>query len=251
MTPTVTAIMPTLDRDVGPSLSALVPQVRDVIVARDVDREGPWRVFNRVAKLATDSGWLLLTHDDVVLVPGAVGRLLAVAHEADAAVVGGLMRSLRDSANMGVYQAELAVTTRCVPTCLAKDDPTGGFRSVLAVPTSLLLINAALWKHLGGFDDRYAMHDADNDLCLRAWMAGARVVMSDTDMGTHVGSASSDPDVRAADLRAFIDRWRSELPIDDEDDVVFRGEKHKVVRVIAPPSQLLSSGARPWAEQIR
>ena len=75
-------------------------------------------------------------------------------------------------------------------------DSLGGWRrtGVRAVPVltaGLILIDAAVWRRLGGFDEHFFLYGEDVDLCLRAEAQGAYCMFSDKAVYTHAAGASS------------------------------------------------------------
>ncbi|MEB3369996.1 glycosyltransferase family 2 protein [Saccharopolyspora mangrovi] len=55
-----------------------------------------------------------------------------------------------------------------------------------------LAVRTELLRQLGGLDEQYFMYYEDEELCLRAWRHGARVLHLPTVHATHLGGASSN-----------------------------------------------------------
>ena len=53
-------------------------------------------------------------------------------------------------------------------------------RDVFVLPSACLLVRADLFRALGGFDPAISFHGDDVDLCWRAHLSGARVVVAPT-----------------------------------------------------------------------
>jgi GT2 family glycosyltransferase len=66
-----------------------------------------------------------------------------------------------------------------------------GIREVPALTGGLMLIDAKLWRKLGGFDERFFLYGEDVDLCMRARQIGARPLFTDACTYIHRGGASS------------------------------------------------------------
>jgi N-acetylglucosaminyl-diphospho-decaprenol L-rhamnosyltransferase len=60
---------------------------------------------------------------------------------------------------------------------------------------AFMLFRAAVFRHLGGFDERYFMYCEDVDICLRLQLAGYRLSRSDVKV-THAAHRSSRVNVR-------------------------------------------------------
>lgn len=63
-------------------------------------------------------------------------------------------------------------------------------REVEIVSGCFLLIDASLWRRLGGFDPAFFMYGEDADLCLRARRLGARPTITPRAEIMHIGGAS-------------------------------------------------------------
>ena len=62
------------------------------------------------------------------------------------------------------------------------------------VSGACLAVRGSLFRALGGLDTGYFMYYEDEELCLQAWRAGAKVVFLPTVEAVHVGGASSSSD---------------------------------------------------------
>ena len=65
-------------------------------------------------------------------------------------------------------------------------------REVGIVTGCLLLAPRAVWRRLGGFDERFFMYGEDADLSLRAWRAGHRPAITPDSVITHEVGVSSE-----------------------------------------------------------
>ncbi len=126
--------------------------------------------------------WVWLLHDDSAAEPRALEHLLdAAAASAQVGVVGPKLVSWADPTRL--LEAGLTVSRggRRV-TGVAVDERDQGQHDhrtdVLAVGTAGMLVDRALWDHLGGLDPALPLLRDDIDLCWRAHLAGRRVVLA-------------------------------------------------------------------------
>ena len=67
-------------------------------------------------------------------------------------------------------------------------------RDVFALPSACMLVRADLFRALGGFDPSISFYGDDVDLCWRAHLSGARVVVVPAARARHHGRWSAhDP----------------------------------------------------------
>ncbi|MGH3072194.1 MAG: glycosyltransferase family 2 protein [Gaiellaceae bacterium] len=128
-------------------------------------------------------------------------------------------------------------------------------REVGIVTGCLLLAPRAVWRRLGGFDERFFMYGEDADLGMRAWAAGYRPAITPDSVITHeVGvSSESRPDKLVLLMRGkttlLRKHWRSprrELGI----GLLLAGVG---LRALAPRSLQGKNGGQPsaWREVWR
>jgi GT2 family glycosyltransferase len=125
--------------------------------------------------------FLLFCHDDVVLDHGAVRALVEESFRSNAAIVGPKLLDAADPARLrqvglGMHRVG-SPAPRARPGELdqAQHDET---REVFAVPGACTLVRADLFEALGGYDGEMTAFGEDVDLCWRAQVAGARVVVA-------------------------------------------------------------------------
>lgn len=213
------------------AVAAEFPEVRLVASRENL---GFARGNNEAAALARGRLLLLLNPDTVVL-DGAVSRLVEFARaHPERRLWGGRTlfgdRSLNPSSCWG---APTPWSTFCLASGLAAVLPRtrwahpeglGGWRrddvrEVDVVSGCLLMIEADLWRTLGGFDPTFFMYGEDADLCLRARAAGARPTITPTATIVHYGGAServwADKVVRlfVAKAQLFARHWRGGGPV--------------------------------------
>ncbi|QEA13249.1 glycosyltransferase [Comamonas flocculans] len=92
------------------------------------------------------------------------------------------------------------------------------------VNAACLVLPAAVWRRLGGFDERYHMYCEDVDLCLRLRLAGLRLVRAPVAV-LHAGERASHRSAAhlAWHVRSLLRLWRSPV--------------YRAAARLAPPSQ--------------
>ena len=133
--------------------------------------------------LSTDlhASFLLLCHDDMVLEPDTVTKLVEQAKQNDASLVGPKL--------MHKDQPEIIESVGYeVDRFGAKSDMTGSseldqeqhdsMRDAFAISTAAMLIDKDIFVRIGGCDPAMKYRGYDVDLCWRARMAGARVIVA-------------------------------------------------------------------------
>lgn len=176
------------DDAISSSLRALQADRRDVHIVHAEPHLSAAAAANRGAENARGR-WLLFLDSNVVLQRGAVSRMAAAAGGVRAPwIVGGRLTDLNGRERPLVRAGRL---TAWSAVALAVDWPAPKpFRprrrkdrhaprdpaKVAAVSSSLMLIPRADFHGLEGFDENFATHAADLDLCRRAADAGGNVL---------------------------------------------------------------------------
>ncbi len=186
------------------------------VVVRNERNLGYAVANNRGAALARGE-FLALLNNDLVLSPGWLEPMLA-AHRSlgpSAGLIGNVQLSVGtgevDHAGMFLNVKGKLEHTRTLPSPLArwlKPD-----RPMVAVTGACALLDRALWRQLGGFDEAYVNGSEDVDLCFRARAAGRVNAVALRSVVRHHVSAS--PQRKARDEEntwRFTRRWRPELP---------------------------------------
>ncbi|HEX2027718.1 MAG TPA: glycosyltransferase [Nitriliruptorales bacterium] len=144
---------------------------------------------------ASDAGWLLLVHDDVILDPDAVGHLVDHASgDPRLAVVGPKLLRHDDPRLLQQVGMSVDLTGRPEPG-LEPDELDQGQRDrarpVLYVSTAGMLVRRDVFERLGRLDRRYRVFRDDLDLCWRAWIAGYDVEVAPAAVARHVRAAAN------------------------------------------------------------
>ncbi len=108
-----------------------------------------------------------------------------------------------------------------------EDAHRAGERRFYAASGAALLLRAAEFEALGGFDVEFVNGMEDVDLCLRAreLFGGAFAVVPEARVTHLEGKTPVRPEVVLANRASFMRRWRSRLPVPDTDrlsDIGFR-----------------------------
>jgi GT2 family glycosyltransferase len=140
-----------------------------------------------------EADYLLLLHDDTVLSPDAVARMVEAAETIDG--VGIVGPKVVDWEDPRVLREVGRSTDRFgFPYSPLEDGERdqGQYdrvREVLFVSSCAMLLSRAAWQRTGLPDERLAAHHDDLDLCWRARLAGFRVVMTPLATARHRGSS--------------------------------------------------------------
>lgn len=144
--------------------------------------------------VVTDADMILLLHDDVLLAPNALARMVAALLEDDS--VGIVGPKLRDWSGDRVLQ-EVGLTIDRLGRAESRLEPGeldqgqhDQQRPVLYVSTAGMLMRRDVLRRVGGFDARFPVFRDDLDFCWRAWLAGERVEVVPAAVGYHIAAAS-------------------------------------------------------------
>jgi GT2 family glycosyltransferase len=160
---------------------------------------------NRAAALATADLVLLLNPDTIVL-DRAVERLVKFASaNAGSRIWGGRTlfanMALNPASCWGFMSLRSLFFQATGASAVFKNNPFfnpegyGGWRRDTVRPVDIvsgcfLLIEHALWKQLGGFDETFFMYAEEADLCFRARALGATPILTPVATIVHYGGAS-------------------------------------------------------------
>lgn len=128
---------------------------------------------------ANDGEWLWLLRHDSAPDPDALARLLAAVEVAPSVAVAGPKLGLWDApaviGDFGTSMTTLGATVSLVAGELdqGQHDTTA---DVLAVAEAGMLVRRSVWEALGGFDPALPATDDALDFCVRARLAGHRVI---------------------------------------------------------------------------
>jgi len=154
-----------------------------------------------------DSGFFCFLHDDVVLAPDAITRLLEELYRSNAGIVG---PKLVHWDNVSVIQSVGIAADRFGVGLAMSDDGEldqeqhDAVQDVFYLSSACMLIRADLFRTVNGFNAELAIAGADLDLCWRCHTTGARVVVVPAAVARHRESMTSsiDDDTREDFLAA-------------------------------------------------
>lgn len=174
-------------------LARRIPEDRLLTMPRNV---GFGRAVARALRhpSVASAGLVLLLHDDLVLAPDAIARLVqAMREDPSLAIVG---PKIRDWSAEPVLQ-EVGMTIDRFGRAESPLEPAerdqgqhDQQRQVLYVSTAGMLVRPEILAELGGLDPRFPVFRDDLDLCWRAWLAGHRVEVVPAAVGFHIAAAS-------------------------------------------------------------
>jgi GT2 family glycosyltransferase len=149
------------------------------IVRRDDDL-GFGAAANVVLEDGLRAALYLFCHDDVALRPDAVSRLVEEVVRSNAAVVGPKVVEWDTPArlqNVGLAVDKFAVSAPVVEPGELDQEQHDAVTDVFAVSGGCTMVRADLFRTIGGFDRGISFRGDDVDLCWRAQLAGARVMV--------------------------------------------------------------------------
>jgi GT2 family glycosyltransferase len=145
---------------------------------------------NEVLRLVEgDNGFFCFLHDDVALDPGAIRLLVEELYRSNAGVVGPKLVTWDDTRilqHVGLAVDRLAEVDPIVEPGEYDQEQHDAVRDVFALPTACLLVRADLFRSIGGFDPVIEYQGDDVDLCWRAHLSGARVMVVPAARGRHL-----------------------------------------------------------------
>jgi len=164
--------------DIPDTIRATLP---DAFVRAVAGNPGFGAAANEVLHLVEgDNGFFMLMHDDVALEPGAVRLLVEELYRSNAGMVGpklvlwnrpGILQ------HVGLGVDRFGEVDPLVEPGEADQEQHDAVRDVFALPSACILARADLFRTLGGFDASTPFYGEDVDLCWRAHLSGARVVV--------------------------------------------------------------------------
>jgi hypothetical protein len=182
---------------------------RSDLLAADLLQDMPgWRVVRHGRNLGYCGGnngaareargrYLLFLNTDTWLEPDCLEHLLAEVQVAKAVAATPLVMDYRDDTLQSVGESGFDVFgLPCGPADGSRR------REVLIANGPALLVEAAWFHRLGGFDAEFFMYADEFDLCWRVWLAGGRVVLAPSAHVHHREAMAVSP----ADDQPWINR---------------------------------------------
>jgi GT2 family glycosyltransferase len=182
--------------DLGPRVAGVLP---DAFLRRPDQRGRPpgfAGAANDVLTTVQGAAFLVFCHDDVAPEPDAMRLMVEESLRSNAGIVAPkLVDWDRPDRLLGVGLS-VDKTGACTPLADRGEldqEQHDSVRDVFAVTSACLLVRADLFAALGGFDGIMADYGADVDLCWRAQVAGARVVVAPAARVRHREAAEEAP----------------------------------------------------------
>lgn len=164
-----------------PALDARVHAVMPSASVLDApDAVGFSAAADTVLDTEVDPAFVLLCHDDIALAPDAVRQLVVESLRSNAGVAGPKLVDWHrpDRLQHVAYSVDrFAVATDVVDPGELDQEQYDAVADVFAVPSACMLVRTGLFRALGGFDEGIAHRGEDIDLCWRAHLMGARVLV--------------------------------------------------------------------------
>jgi GT2 family glycosyltransferase len=186
------------DDDPTPRVAAVLPRA---FVRRVAAGAGFADAANDALHVVEGSTFLLLCHDDVVLDATALRVLVEEGYRSNAGILGPKLVSAENPEillEVGRSIDRLGAPYTGIEPGEVDQEQHDGVRDVFYVSTAAMLVRTDLFAELEGFDPATFPGAEDLDLCWRARLAGARVLVA--------------PDARAAHREAAQDRTRADRP---------------------------------------
>ncbi len=182
--------------DPGPRVAAVLP---DAFLRRP-DRRGRPPGFasaaNDVLSTVQGAAFLVFCHDDVAPEPDALRLMVEESLRSNAGIVAPKLVDWDHDdrlLSVGLSVDKTGATTPLVDRGELDQEQHDSVRDVFAAASACLLVRADLFAELGGFDPAMADYGADVDLCWRAQVAGARVVVAPEARVRHREAAREAP----------------------------------------------------------
>ena len=186
------------DDDPTPRVAAVLPRA----FVRRLDRNAGFAMAANEALHAVEGATLLLfCHDDVVIDPSAVRLLVEEAYRSNAGILGPKIVTVDNPEillEVGRAIDRFGAPYTGIEPGEVDQEQHDGVRDVFYVPTATMLVRTDLFEELEGFDPATFPGAEDLDLCWRARLAGARVLVV--------------PDARVRHREAARDRTRGDRP---------------------------------------
>ena len=245
--PRVSIVIPSKDRPdlIGPCLDSILevtryPDVEVIVVdtgttdprATEILRSRPVRVVpfakpfnfsaasNAGAAAATGEMLVFLNNDTTVITPDWLDQLVFHLEQEDVGAVGPLLLYPDGSVqHAGVVLGARGTADHVMRRFPADADGYAGSlsspREVSAVTGACLAIRRDVLARIGGWNELYATHYQDVDLCLRLKRAGLRCLFTPHARLTHHESPSRGARYDYLDRLLLIDTWKADIAAGD------------------------------------
>jgi GT2 family glycosyltransferase len=160
---------------------------------------------NEALYAVRNATFLVICHDDVVLEPTAIRVMLEEAYRSNAGIVGPKLVDIENPdvlLEVGRSVNKFGVAHTGIEPGELDHEQHDGVRDVFYVSDAAVLVRTDLFHELGGFDPAAFPGSEDLDLCWRARLAGARVLVA-PDARVRHGEAARKRDDGGPDATAI------------------------------------------------
>jgi len=171
-----------LDTGTEPGLRERVGAVYPTAYVREVgENRGYGATANDVRSMVEGATFFLFSHDDVAPASDAVHLLVEEAFRSNAGIVSPKFVSWEDTKRL-LHVGMMVDPGGSVVDRVHADEIDHGqldaVRDVFVAPGGFTLVRSDLFEQLGGFDPAISLMGEDLDLCWRAQLLGARVIVA-------------------------------------------------------------------------
>ncbi len=135
---------------------------------------------NLVRELVEGAAFYAICHDDIAVEPDTIRSLVEEAFRSNAGIIGPKLVDWTDPQRLlqvGMGVDKTGVLAPITERQELDQEQHDAVRDVFVVPGACTLVRADLFEALGGFDDEIEYLGDDLDLCWRAHLLGARVLI--------------------------------------------------------------------------
>jgi len=186
--PALSVLIVDADSDADPA-ARVAPVLPTAYVRRLDHNPGFGPSANEALRVVEGAAFYAVCHDDVALAPDAVRVMVEEAFRSNAGVVGPKLVSWDDDRELrqvGMAADKTGVLSPYVEPGELDQEQHDAVRDVFVVPGGCTLVRADLFAALSGFDPAIALLGEDLDLCWRAQVAGARVMVAPAAVARHL-----------------------------------------------------------------
>jgi GT2 family glycosyltransferase len=180
--------------DPTPRVAAVAPHA---FVRRLPENVGFAAAANEALAAVEGATFLLLCHDDVVVEAGAIRVMVEEAYRSNAGIVGPKMVAADDPEvllEVGLTVDRFGIPFSGIEPGELDQEQHDTVRDVFVVSSAAMLVRTDLFHELGGFDPETWPVGEDLDLCWRALLVGARVMVAPDARVRHRRSGGGDAD---------------------------------------------------------
>ena len=153
----------------------VLEQVPGVVVVRPGENLGFAGGCNAGAAAATGD-YLALVNGDAIVEPTTMARLVEELAQPDVAIAGASIRLASDPRLLNAGGNPVHVLGISWAGRLNEPEDRTQPEEVVVASGACLMLETAVWRQLGGFDDKYFAYHEDTELSIRVWQTGRRVM---------------------------------------------------------------------------